>query len=153
MNFFMLPNRLVEIETFTYLSGRVSKSLREKKKKRHQCIIGTLPTTHFNAHPLCLGIHVWNCLHDSRGPLEAGYGSWNWINFKIWLHVVTASPLRVVGQFRTPHEPWPGSKRTHTFLSTSCDFILSSIRHEYFCVPSTPMKLCIGCELGQAVSE
>ena len=34
---------------------------------------------HANALPLCLRTHVWNRLHDSRGSLEAGCGSCNWI--------------------------------------------------------------------------
>lgn len=90
--------QIVEMETVIYLSGPVS-TCSEKKKKRkmqkgHQCIVGALPSTHFNAHPLCLGIHVWNCLRDSRGSLAAGCGSWNWINLKSSPHMVRASPLR-----------------------------------------------------------
>lgn len=111
MNFLMLPNRSAEMETFIYLSGRVS-AYQKKKKKRRQCIIGALPTTHINTHPLCFGIHVWNCLHDSRGSLEAGCGSWNWINFKTSPHMVTTSSLRAMGQFWTTAE----FKRPHTFL-------------------------------------
>lgn len=147
MNFLMLPNRSVEMETFIYLSGHVSTCSEKRKKERLQCILGALPTTHFNAHPLCLGIHVRNCLHDSRGFWEAGCGSWNWINFRTPPHMVTASPLRAVGQFQTPHGPRPGFKRPHTFLSASCDHILSSVFHEYFCVPLTQRQLCIECEL------
>lgn len=67
---------------------------KRKIQKGLQCIGGALPSTHFNAHPLCLGIHGWNCLRDSRGSLAAGCGSWNWINFKSSPHMVTASPLR-----------------------------------------------------------
>lgn len=87
--------QIVEMETVIYLSGYVSTcSKKRKMQKRYQCIVGALPSTHFNAHPLCLGIHVQNCLRDSRGSLEAGCGSWNWINFQSSPHMVTASPLR-----------------------------------------------------------
>lgn len=97
MNFSMLPNRPGEMGMFIYVSGHVSTHSKRKKRKRHQCIIGALPTTHFNVHPLCLRIHVWNCLHDSRGSLEAGCGSWNWIHLKALPHMVTASPPQTCG--------------------------------------------------------
>ena len=92
VNFLMLPNRSVEMGTLIYVRGHVSTCSKRRKKKGHQCFIGAMPATYFNAHPLCLGIHVWNCLHDSRGSLEAGCGSWNWIHFRALPHMVMASP-------------------------------------------------------------
>lgn len=153
MNFLMLQTDQWRWKRLYSWVNMCQHALKEKRKERHQCIVGALPTTHFNAHQLCLGIHVRNCLHGSRGSLEAGCGSWNWINFKTSPHMVTASLLRAVGQFRTPHGPWPRFKRPHTFLSTSSDHILSSTFREYFCVPLTRMELCTGCEIRQSVPE
>lgn len=116
MNFLMLPNRLVEMGTFIYMSGHVSTRSKRRKEKGHPCFKGALPSPHFNAHPLCLGIHVWNCLRDSRGSLEAGCGSWTWIHFKALPHMVTTSPLGLGGQLWIRHGPRPGFKRPHTFL-------------------------------------
>lgn len=49
MNFLMLPNRLVEMGTFIYMSGHVSTRSKRRKEKGHPCFKGALPSPHFNA--------------------------------------------------------------------------------------------------------
>lgn len=131
--------QIVAMETVIYLSGYVSTcSKKRKMQKRHQCIVGALPSTHFNAHPLCLGIHVRNCLRDSRGSLEAGCGSWNWINFKSSPHMVIASPSEtvVVGGGAVLDTSWTTArvqKTTHLSVCSMWPYFIKCIPWIFLC--------------------